>query len=84
MPRASAARWRFTPSGSIKIAAMATLLSALVLATGEKSTSEEGRDIILVMLGVGLIFLSVIALGQLGRWYSHKREAARRTARRPY
>ena len=50
----------------------------------KESIAEEGRAIITVMLLVGLTFLSVIALGQLGRWYSHKREAARRTARRPY
>jgi hypothetical protein len=50
---------------------MSTL--ALVTLAAEKSTAEEGRDIILVMLVVGLVFLSVIALGQLGRWYSHRR-----------
>lgn len=51
---------------------MSDLALALLLAQ-EKSTAEEGRDIILVMLVVGLIFLSVIALGQLGRWMSHRR-----------
>jgi len=54
---------------------------ALVLAA-EKTTAEEGRDIILVMLGVGFIFIGVILLGQLGRWYSHKRAAHRRLQRR--
>ncbi len=48
------------------------MLAALVLAA-EKSTAEEGRDIIVAMLVVGLIFCSVIALGQLGRWASHRR-----------
>lgn len=57
---------------------------SLVLLQAEKTTAEEGRDIILVMLGVGLIFLGVILLGQLGRWYSHKREAQRRLQRRVY
>ncbi len=51
---------------------MTALTYSLVLAQ-EKSIAEEGRDIILVMLGVGLIFLGVIALGQLGRWMSHRR-----------
>jgi len=59
------------------------LFLALVLAA-EKTTAEEGRDIILVMLAVGFIFLGVILLGQLGRWYSHKRAARRRLARRVY
>jgi hypothetical protein len=51
-------------------------MSALAFAStfaAEKTTAEEGRDIILVMLAVGLIFLSVIALGQLSRWFSHRR-----------
>jgi hypothetical protein len=51
---------------------MTALLAWLVLAQ-EKSISEEGRDIILVMLGVGLIFLSVIAVGQFSRWLAHRR-----------
>jgi heme/copper-type cytochrome/quinol oxidase subunit 2 len=51
---------------------MADLSLALVIAA-EKTTAQEGRDIILVMLVVGLIFLGVIALGQLGRWVTHRR-----------
>ncbi len=51
---------------------MTAMLSALVLAA-EKSTAEEGRDIIISMLVVGLIFLSVIALGQFSRWLGHRR-----------
>jgi hypothetical protein len=51
---------------------MSDLAFALVLAA-EKTTAEEGRDIILVMLVVGFVFLSVIALGQLTRWLSHRR-----------
>jgi hypothetical protein len=51
---------------------MGPLASSLVLAA-EKTTAEEGRDIIIVMLVVGLIFLSVIALGQLSRWMAHRR-----------
>jgi hypothetical protein len=51
---------------------MSAIASAFVLAA-EKSTAEEGRDIIVSMLVVGLIFCSVIALGQLSRWFAHKR-----------
>jgi hypothetical protein len=51
---------------------MAPLASWLVLAA-EKTTAEEGRDIIIAMLVVGLVFLSVIALGQLSRWMGHRR-----------
>jgi hypothetical protein len=52
---------------------MGLLASSLVLAA-EKTTAEEGRDIIIAMLVVGLIFLSVIALGQLSRWMAHRRD----------
>jgi heme/copper-type cytochrome/quinol oxidase subunit 2 len=59
-------------------------MSALgLLLAAEKSPAEEGRDVILVMLAVGLIFLSVIVLGQLLRYLEHKRKA-RRAAQRPY
>jgi hypothetical protein len=55
---------------------------AFVIAA-EKSPAQEGRDVILVMLAVGLIFLGVVVLGQLGRYLGHKRQA-RRAQRRPY
>ena len=32
----------------------------------------EGARVIVVMLVVGLIFLGVIALGQLSRWLRHR------------
>jgi hypothetical protein len=51
---------------------MSAFANALVFAA-EKSTAEEGRDIIVAMLVVGLIFCSVIALGQLSRWAAHRR-----------
>ena len=51
---------------------MSAALSAFVLAA-EKSPAEEGRDIIVAMLVVGLVFCSVIALGQLSRWLGHRR-----------
>ncbi len=44
---------------------LATLLAADV--------AEEGRNIVLSMLVVGLIFIAVIAIGQFFRWLSHRR-----------
>jgi hypothetical protein len=35
--------------------------------------ATEGRHIVTGMLIVGLIFVSVIGLGQLFRWLSHRR-----------
>jgi hypothetical protein len=57
-----------------------SVLASIIPLAAEKTTAEEGRDIIIVMLVVGLIFLAVIALGQLARYFGHRR-AARRSAR---
>ena len=54
-----------------------TLLGSLPVA----DAATEGKKIIGAMLIVGLIFLSVIALGELSRWLSHRRHARRP---RPY
>ncbi|HVD65948.1 MAG TPA: hypothetical protein VNB65_03530 [Gaiellaceae bacterium] len=61
---------------------MSALATALLLGA-EKTPAEEGRDVVLVMLGVGAVFLGVILLGQLARYLSHRRHA-RRAARRAY
>ena len=47
------------------------LLSALLAA--EKPPDIEGRDIVLSMLVVGLIFLAVIGLGELAKYLSHRK-----------
>jgi heme/copper-type cytochrome/quinol oxidase subunit 2 len=57
---------------------------SLALLAAEKTPAEEGRDIILVMLAVGFVFIGVILLGQLGRWRAHKRAERRRLERRVY
>jgi hypothetical protein len=42
------------------------MLAVLQLVLGQETTpAEEGRNIIIVMLIVGLIFIGVIALGEL-------------------
>ena len=51
---------------------MTELLAVLTLAS-EKAPDEEGRDIIIAMLVVGLIFVGVIVMGELGKWLSHRR-----------
>jgi hypothetical protein len=50
---------------------MASLLLSLLAEI--KSIDQEGRDVVISMLVVGLVFLGVIVLGQLGRWLSHKK-----------
>ena len=37
------------------------------------NAAEEGRNVILGMLVVGLIFIAVIALGELSRMARHRR-----------
>jgi hypothetical protein len=37
------------------------------------NAAEEGRNIILGMLIVGLVFIAVIALGETSRWLRHRR-----------
>jgi hypothetical protein len=61
------------------------LLTAVVLFAQAQEVqidpAVEGRKVIIGMLIVGLIFIAVIALGQLAEWASHRREARRL---RPY
>jgi hypothetical protein len=46
--------------------------------------AEEGRNVILSMLVVGLIFLGTILLGELTHWLGQKRQARRRARRAVY
>jgi hypothetical protein len=43
-------------------------LAALLAA----DVAEEGKNIVLSMLVVGLIFIGVIAIGQLFKWLGHR------------
>jgi hypothetical protein len=61
----------------------AVVTALLFLQEHEKSTAEEGRDIIIAMLLVGLTFCAVIAIGQTLRYLGHRR-AARKRSRRAY
>ncbi len=54
---------------------MSTLL-AFVLPLADPA--EEGRNVVLGMLVVGLIFVGVIALGQAVEYLAHRRQARRR------
>ena len=56
-------------------------LAFLLPLAAEADVAEEGRRIVIGMLIVGLTFLGVIALGQLSRYLTHRRQA-RRSARR--
>jgi hypothetical protein len=60
------------PGSSGKVAAMLAAFIDL-LASTEKTAAEEGRDIILSMLVVGLIFVGVAVLGDLYNRSARKR-----------
>ena len=44
----------------------------LEFATLLADVAEEGRNIVLSMLVVGLIFIAVIAIGQFFKWLGHR------------
>ena len=46
--------------------------------------ASEGTHVILGMLVVGLIFLAVIALGELTHWVGHRRAERRRSRHTVY
>lgn len=46
--------------------------------------ASEGTHVILGMLVVGLIFLAVIALGELSNWAGHRRAERRRSRTQAY
>jgi hypothetical protein len=59
-----------------------SLLTAAVLFAQEQEEvildpAEEGQKVITWMLIVGLVFIAVIALGQVSKWAGHRREARR-------
>ena len=59
---------------------MALLTAAALLAQAQEvqiDAAEEGKKVITGMLIVGLIFIAVIALGQLSKWAAHRRKARR-------
>ncbi len=51
---------------------LATLLAPLQL-LGAETAAEEGRKTVLSMLVVGLVFVAVIAVGELTHYLRHRR-----------
>ena len=48
---------------------------ALMVPLAVETAAEEGKKVITAMLVVGLIFVGVIALGQLTHWLRHRRHS---------
>lgn len=53
----------------------------LSLALWVADAASEGRKTVISMLVVGLIFISVIALGELSHWAGERRKARKRALR---
>ena len=51
------------------------MLAALLFVA---DAAEEGRKVVLSMLVTGLVFVGVIALGELTHYLGHKRKSAKR------
>jgi hypothetical protein len=49
------------------------ILAAVLGPLATETASEEGKKVILGMLIVGLVFVSVVALGQLTHYVRHRR-----------
>jgi hypothetical protein len=60
---------------------MSFVYAAVLLAQQQEEVvldaAEEGRKVIFGMLITGLVFIAVIALGQLSKYYGHRRERRR-------
>jgi hypothetical protein len=53
------------------------LAAVLHLVLGVETAAEEGRKVVLLMLATGLVFVGVIALGELTHWVAKQRRARR-------
>lgn len=49
------------------------MAAVIVLALPVGDIAEEGRNIIVAMLLTGLLFCSVIAIGELSKWRRHRK-----------
>jgi hypothetical protein len=50
------------------------MVDALQLLVAAQDAATEGKKVITGMLVVGLIFISVIAIGQTVHWLRHRRQ----------
>jgi hypothetical protein len=60
---------------------MSFLFASILLAQQQEEVvldaAEEGKKVIIGMLITGLVFIAVIALGQLSKYVGHRRERHR-------
>jgi hypothetical protein len=61
------------PASSDRFVAVTLLATLLPVFAEVADAAEEGKKIITAMLIVGLVFVSVIAIGELTKYVLHKR-----------
>jgi hypothetical protein len=49
------------------------MLAVLQWLVAAEDAATEGKKVITGMLITGLIFIAVIAIGETGRWFKHRR-----------
>ena len=62
-----------TPAASDRFAAVTLFATFLPVFAETVDAAEEGKKVITAMLVVGLVFVSVIAIGELTKFVLHRR-----------
>jgi hypothetical protein len=57
------------------------VISLIGFVTNPQTNAQQGTDVIFIMLITGLVFVAVIALGELTRWAGHRRHERKQRAR---
>jgi len=52
------------------------LAAVLHLLFAEETAAQEGSKVVEIMLGTGLVFICVIALGELSHWVAKQRRSS--------
>lgn len=60
--------WPLMPAWSDRVAAMSSAFAPFLA-----DAAEEGKNIVLSMLVVGLVIVAVVLLGDLNTWLVHRR-----------
>ena len=55
----------------------------IALLSHPSTQDQQGLNVITIMLFTGLVFLAVIALGELTKWAGHRRQERKYRARLP-
>jgi hypothetical protein len=57
------------------------VISLIGFVTRPQTNAQQGTDVIFIMLITGLVFVAVIALGELTRWAGHRKHERKQRAR---